>query len=123
MDLRSFILLFASFHLTGLFAFEEVEFPFEFHLAILAYPDDHDLRATRYVTPDDRDAAPTEDGAYWTTPDVSEFAPYPFAPENKYRLLNQLKFRKVSPEPLAMILYDDTDRSRTASVSPHTNVP
>jgi hypothetical protein len=124
MKLGSFILLFASFHLTGLYALEEVILPFEFRLMVLAYPDDLDLRAAMLTGPEGGGPSNKSVGTVWVTGEPEDFVPYPFAPNDKYRRLNAVPFRKVSLDRFVVILHDvkdDVGEPNSVEVSPETS--
>jgi hypothetical protein len=112
----SWFLFAAILGMTSSFA-EEGDFAIEFQLKILAYTDNTEFPDADLVmaSPNDDSNAglpDTSDGSAWIAGGAEIFAPYPGDRANElYRSLQTLKWKRPSPDPYLMLLYDATQFS------------
>jgi hypothetical protein len=116
---RNLIKIFTSCYIVGVSAREEGDFPVDFHLKILAYPDDKDIRAKKLM--DKECKAMVQVGSVekqlWCDGVIGSFAAYPDKPDDLYLQLNELIFSRGSPDPQIVKVLDATDGGTQTIVS------
>jgi hypothetical protein len=116
---HNLIKIFASCYIVGASAREEGDFPVDFHLKILAYPDDKDIRAKKLMDKESKAMVQvgSDETLLWCDGAIDSFAPYPDKPDDQYLQLNELIFSRGSPDPQIVKVSDATDGETQTIVS------
>jgi hypothetical protein len=116
---RNLIKLFASCYIVGVSAQKEGDFPVDFHLKILAYPDDNDIRAEKLMNKGCKlmGQGNSAESQSWCSGAIDSLAPYPDKSDDQYLELNELIFSRGSPDPQIVKVSDATDGGTQTIVS------